>query len=294
VNQQRQLKSFRELERATEAKVAAGRLQAFDRGNAANQVQNALSTLASLVDQYIFRIERFKIRLGLSIDEPILVTDEIIDLPEPEADLTTAAGSALEYRLDLQNKRDQLDDARRAVANSKNQILPDLNVGANVAVPTKPGDPTGGLAISPEDLNYGVSATLSLPLDREQERLRLRESLISLQRKARDYEQSRDNVVADVRDALRGVDRNRIQLNIAERQVEINRERLRGQKLQADTVETKTIIDAENDLLQAENERDRARTSLRNAVLNYLLASDQLRVARDGSFTPLPGMDKAK
>jgi hypothetical protein len=64
-------------------------------------------------------------------------------------------------------------------------------------------------------------------------------------------------------------------------------------QLQIDTVEPQTIIDAENDLLEAENARDAARTSLRNSVLNYLLASDQLRVGRDGTFTRLPGMDAA-
>ena len=95
-----------------------------------------------------------------------------------------------------------------------------------------------------------------------------------------------------MRDALRSVDNNRTQLSIAEKQVEINRERLRGLQLQIDTIEPQDIIDAENDLLKAENDRDSATTSLRNAVLEYLLASDQLRVQRDGALQPLPGMTK--
>jgi outer membrane protein TolC len=291
VNQQRQLQSFRLLERETAAKVAAGRLDAFQVGNASNRVQSALSQLASLVDQHIFRLERFKIRLGLAVDEPISISGELVELPEPEVDVARAAELALDYRLDLQNERDKLDDARRAVANARNALLPDLDLKGELSIPTEPDDPTGGLSISAKELDYAASATFSLPLDREPERLRLRASMIQLQRLARDYEQERDNVIVEVRDSLRRVDNARIQLSIAERQVEINRERLRGLQLQIDTVEPQTIIDAENDLLEAENARDAARTALRNSVLNYLLASDQLRVGRDGTFTPLPGMD---
>jgi len=81
---------------------------------------------------------------------------------------------------------------------------------------------------------------------------------------------------------------------LSEKQVEINRRRLESQILRAAQVDAQTIIDTENALLQAENDRDRSITDLRTAVLRYLLASDQLRVARDGAFEPLPGMDGGK
>ena len=289
-NQQRQLYSLRSLEKSTAAKVDAGRLEAFELGIASNRVQGALSDLSSLVDRHIFELERFKIRLGLSVDEAITITEDIIDLPDPEADMVQAANLALEFRLDLQNDRDRLDDARRTVSNARNLLLPDLRLAGTIGIPTPVDDPTGGLAISADDLNYGATATLSLPLDRENERLNLRSQMVMLQRLTRDYEQARDNIIVAVRDTLRGVDNARIQLIIAEKQVEINRERVRGNKLRIDTINTQTIVDSENDLLASENQRDGARTALRNAVLNYLLASDQLRVGRDGSFVPLPGM----
>jgi len=292
-NQQRQLESLRRLEMATIAKVEAGKEETFEKGIASNRVQGAISSLANLVDQYILQLERYKIRLGLPIEDVVSVSGQVIDLPEPDISMADAAAIALEYRLDLQNQRDGLDDARRRVANAKNQVLPELNIGANLNVPTDPADPTGGLGVSADDLNYGASATLSLPLDRERERLNVRAAVVALQRSVREYEQARDNVIVDVRDALRAIDNSRLQLRIARTQVDINRERLRGLQLRIDTIETQTIIDAENDLLISENDRDRAETALRTAVLNYLLASDQLRVARDGAFQPLPGMPQA-
>lgn len=292
-NQQKQLYSLQNFEQQTRARAEAGKIEAVEVGIASNRVQTAISSLSSLVDRYIFQLERFKIRLGLPINDPITISDDIIDLPDPEVDMVQAANLALDYRLDLQNQRDRLDDTRRQVANAKNNLLPDLRLGGSVGIPTPGDDPTGGLAITGDDLNYAATATLSLPLDRETERLNLRATMITLQRAARQYEQDRDNVVVDVRDSLRAVDNSRIQLTIAEKQVEINRERLRGLKIREDTIDAQVKIDAENDLLDSENERDRATAALRNAVLNYLLATDQLRVARDGTFQPLPGMNTA-
>jgi len=87
------------------------------------------------------------------------------------------------------------------------------------------------------------------------------------------------------------VELSRFQLRLADQQVEISQRALRGQKLQEAIVDPQTIVDSENDLLNAENDRDRARTDLRNAVLNYLLESGLLRVERDGTLKSLPGME---
>ena len=68
---------------------------------------------------------------------------------------------------------------------------------------------------------------------------------------------------------------------------------LEGQKLKQDTVTPQSLVDSLNELLNAENNRDRAQTDLRNAILNYLLESDQLRVTREGTFEALRGMTPA-
>jgi outer membrane protein TolC len=289
-NQLRQLRSLRELVRAAEAKVEAGRVEAFDKDIASNRVQSALSTLSNLVDRYIFQIERFKVRLGVPLSEPVALADDIIELPDPGYEPVEATQMALDFRLDLQNQRDRIDDSRRTVANAKNGLLPDLNFSAGVEIPTDPREDNAGLNFSGGDLDYRATAILSLPLDREIDRLRLRSAIIGLERQIRNYQQSRDEAIIGVRDAMRSVDNARFQLVLAEEQVRINRRRLRGQQLQIDTIDTQALVDTENDLLQAENESDRARTALRNAVLNFLLEADVLRVAPDGSFQLLPGM----
>lgn len=289
-NQERQLEGLKRLADATAARADAGRTEAFQKQLTANRVLSATARLASLREQHILQLERFKIRLGLPVETVLGISDDIIAIPEPEITAEEATRSALEYRLDLQNSRDRLMDRRRGVDNAKNGLLPDLNLSGEVGVPTDPGAREGGANIDPEETRYDVSATLSLPLDRERERLALRAATIQLERAERDHERSRDQVVVNVRSALRAVELARFQLTLSEQQVEINKNRLRGQRLQEDTLDPQTIVDTENDLLESENQRDQARTAVRNAVLNYLLESDQLRVKRDGTLDRLSGM----
>ncbi|MFZ4573543.1 MAG: TolC family protein [Phycisphaerales bacterium] len=287
-NQSNQLKSLERLAEATAERVQAGRREAFEADLARNQVIQAQADLASLRERYILLVDRFKVRLGLKVEEPIALSTEVFDLPEPRVSTDDAARAALIYRLDLQNLRDQVDDTRRALRNARNQILPDLNLAGEVSIPTDNDDSTGGLDPDVRELDYSVSATLSLPLDRQNERLRLRAAIINLERSAREYERERDDVIVSVRAALRNIEQARFQLRLAEQQVEINTRRLEGQRLKADQVDPQDVVNAENDKLDAENQRDRATTDLRNAILNYLLESDQLRVGRDGKVLPPP------
>lgn len=290
-NQERQLKSLEQFVKGTQARVDAGRLDSFQTSIADNQMKSAISSLASLRESYLLSLERFKVRLGIPLDEVIDVTEQELNIPEPDVAEAASAETALRLRLDLQNARDQLEDTRRGVVNAKDDLLPDLSVDGRVTIPTDPDNTHAGVNFSEGDVSYSLGATFSTPLDRRIERLNLRAAKIGLERATRDYDRQRDDIIVSARSAARNVELARFQLNIAEAQVESNRRRLRAQKLQEDLLEPQQIVDAENDLLNAENARDQSRTNLRNAVLNYLLQTDQLRVNRDGTLRSLPGME---
>ncbi|MEZ6242001.1 MAG: TolC family protein [Phycisphaerales bacterium] len=288
-NQLRQIEGLSRDNDATEAKVKAGRLRAFQQQITASRLSQARQTLANLRENYILALDRFKLRLGLPISTPIEIDDEIPNLLEPETTLAEAALAALNFRLDLQNRRDELDDSRRGIANARNALLPDLDLGASVSIPTDPDDATGGAGIDPDELSYSVGATFSLPLDRRIERLNLRQSIISLERAQRSYDEFRDNVIIDARQAVRNIDLARFQLRLAEEQVHINELGLEELLIREDS-DPQSIVDRRNDLLDAENARDQAVTDLRNAVLDYLLSTGQLRVGEDGTLAAPPGM----
>jgi outer membrane protein TolC len=283
-NQERQLQSLLEFEQAETARYEAGRIAEFRRNQASNNVLTARATLASLREQYILQLDRFKVRLGMKPEHPLVIGTIDLQLAEPEITPEDAAVLALDYRLDLQNRRDRVDDAARALANARNRLLPALDATGEVALPTDPSAREGGLSPDVDSTRASAGLTLSLPLDREQERLQLRGATIALGRARRDLERARDDAAVRAKQTVRSIDLARFQLRLAEQRVEINKRRLDEIQLKADSVDTKTRLDANNELTDSENARDRAKTALRNAVLDYLLQTGQLRVRSDGTL----------
>ena len=284
-NQKLQIQGLEGLLESTAGRVEAGRLSPFQEDLSRNQLLRAQATLAGQRERYILQRDRFKFRLGIPVDVPIEIQPLELELPAPAVSQESAATRALTYRLDLQNERDQLDDRRRAIRNARNALLPDLDINSSLTVPTDDDDPTGGVAIDAEELDYSIGVTLGLPLDREIQRLALRSQIVQLERDNRQYDRFRDEVIVSARSTIRNVDLAKFQLRLAEQQVEINERRLEDLNLR-DTTSPQQVVDAELDLVQARNDVAQARTNLRNAILGYLLATGQLRVAEDGMLIP--------
>lgn len=294
-NQERQIESLVQLKDRTQALVDAGRLAEFQTAIAATQVLQGRSTLASLRETFILSLDRFKVRLGLDVNAPVLLDPVGLRLPEPAVEPADAAGIALDFRLDLQTRRDRHDDARRNVEFAKNNLLPDANLFASATARTRPTgiDPRpreGGVVYEPADLVYQGGINISLPLDKENERLGLRSATILMEQRRRDVDLTRDNIIVEVRSRVRQIDRARFALTLAEQAVQINLRRLEEQELKRDEVTAQQIVDTNNVLLNAENARDQAVTDLRNAILDYLVSTATIRVARDGTLESLPGM----
>jgi outer membrane protein TolC len=288
-NQQRQLDAQRRRQAETAAKVIAGRLNPFQNDIVENAVRESEARLANLRESYILQLERFKLRLGLPPGLPITLGEPGRALREPAISPDEAVSRALAFRLDLQNRRDRLVDTERAVANARNNLRPDLDLDASVTIPTDPDGDQEGLALDANDTRYSVGATFSLPLDRRIERLSLRQAQIRLERERRSFEEFRDSIVIDARRAVRAVDLARFQLELAEQQIKINQRGLEDLSLR-DDADPQAVLDRQNALLDAENARDQARTDLRNAILQYLLTTGQLRVNPDGTFDAPQGM----
>lgn len=289
-NRLQQLRNLELFVRQEEALYEAGRRTEFNVNQARDRFVSARSSLAGTREQYTLQVDRFKLRLGISIEQPVQLIGARIQIAEPATTIEAATESALSYRLDLQNRRDRFVDSERGVLTSRNQLLPDLDLSGNVRFPTDPAAREGGLAIDPDEASWEAGLTLSLPLDRRIERLQLRQALIRLEQSRRDLDEFTDNVVLDARRRVREIDLARFRLELAESQVQINERRLEEQRLRADEVDTIERLDAERDWLDAKNSRDQALTDLRIAVLNYLDAVGQLRVSADGVIDPLPGM----
>lgn len=289
-SQKYQLEALEKLEARQRAWYTAGRLREFEVNLATNQVLSARATLASLRETYILSLDRFKVRLGIPVRDPVVIENSDLILAEPKTTLEASTEAALAYRLDLQNLRDRVDDAKRQVANAGNAILPDLDLVGNVTFPTKASAREGGAVYEFDDIQYSAGATFRVPLDREIERLQLRQQTILLAQNKRGFDRFRDELILDVRGRTRELERARLTLNLAEERVKINLRRKEEQDLKPDEVTTQELVDTAQELLTAEQTRNQSRADLRNAVLDYLIATGQLRVQKDGSLESLPGM----
>ena len=194
-NLRNQLKSLRGLEEQQRALYEAGLIAEFELNIASSEVVSATANLAGALESLVLATDRFAIRLGLPVGRGLALRPVELVIPEPEVTPDRATELALAYRLDLQNRRDQLDDARRGVVNARNGLLPDLDLSADVAFPTDADEDEGGVVYEPDDVRYGAAVTFGVPLDRRNERLALRAATIALARADRDLDRVRDEAV---------------------------------------------------------------------------------------------------
>ncbi len=288
-----QLERVRKIRERQQALFEAGRVAKFDVAIAENDVLDAESSLASAREEFLLTGDRFRVRLGLPEGTVIRIEPSEFAIPEPDTTLGHAVTMALDYRLDLQNRTDRLDDSKRGVYNAMNELLPDLNLRGSVSFPTDASAREGGSVYELDDIQYTAGLTFSLPIDKESERLALRQSIITLQQAERSLDQFRDELIVDVRARVREIERARFSLRLAHARVEAALRRKEEQEINADSVDAQVQLDTSNVLLSADRALVQAKTDVRNAVLDYLVATGTMRVQPDGAFQRLPGMGEA-
>jgi len=283
-NTEKSIQSLQESYNQTTALVKAGRKRQFEVQQVQASVLQRQSGLINQRESFVVSLDRFKIRLGIPMSTSIEIVPSALDLPVPEVTPAQASLLALNYRLDLQNQRDQLDDFRRAVRNRRNDLLPDLDLNAAVTLNTDSNRNVGGFSFDPTDTAYNAGVTFGLPLDRKIERLNLRRAMIAITRALRDYEEFRDRIILDARAARRAIDQQRLNYQLAIQQVKNNELTVEEFELRKGTVDIFDRIRAEDNLLQAANDRDIAEQSLQVSVLDYLLTTGQIRIDHDGTL----------
>ncbi len=289
-NAQSRVQMQEEAEERAQALVTAGRQPPFGAAQAAQDTLDARDGLNRQQENFRLAVDRFKVRLGMPQEDSVVIETSMFDIPSPKPDLVAAVRAALTYRLDLQNRRDQLDDARRAVENARNDLLPDLDLSGSFSVPTEADRDRAGLRFDNDESSFLASVTFGLPLDREIERLNVRQAQINLERAGRDFDEFRDTVAVDARASVRDVDRARFSVELQDQNRTIAQRRVDSIEAapdRASALERSAAIDGLN---RARDEYDRAVRDLQVGILLYLLDTGQLRVQADGSIQLLQGM----
>ncbi len=273
------------------ALAEAGRSPPFEAAQAAQRTLQTRDGLNNQQERYRLDLDRFKVRIGMPDEQPVNIVASSPGLPIPQIEFDDAVRAAMAYRLDLQNRRDFIDDARRGVNNARNDLLADLDLAAS-AVPTGVVDASStGINFDLRDTTYRASIVFGLPIDRTIERSNLRQSQVDLERSVRDYEQFRDTVAVQVRRAVRNIDTALFSRQLQEENVRVSRLRLAQIDAAPDRADARDRTESATALLAAQDAYLDARRDLQVAILLYLLDSGQLRIEPNGTIRPLNGME---
>jgi outer membrane protein TolC len=286
--------------RRAKAVEETGRGTPLDTQRAEQAMLNQENALENSREAFRVSADEFKLLIGMPVDEPLNRADlediETIEdktergvyplLVRPLAidDEAVSLAVALERRLDLLTLHDQVDDARRGVAISRNALLPDLNWNSTLTFDTDPNHFNLG-AFNFERANWRTEIVLGLPLERTAERNELRRQLINVQRAQRAEVDQAERIRADVRRAINNILLQERSVAIQRKAVEVAERQREFARIQYEygNIDNRDKIDAENAWVSARNQLNLAQTERWGAILQFRLATETLLVEEDGT-----------
>jgi outer membrane protein TolC len=264
------LQRSQSLLKASEARLAVGlvsKLDVFRAELQASQAQDAMVRSQAALDT---ALEQFRVLLGLSPTEPlepeaIELRDELANQTEP---LDTLLERARARRLELQEGHDQIDDARRSVSLTRQNLLPqiDLNLGF-----TQGGLGTTFTNAFSVDHRVDFFLSASYPVERSAERASRAVAEIEVAARVRSVRQQELQVEGEVRASLRELDRIRKSVDLQKKGVEVaeQQRRLATLRYQRGLASNFDVVDAEGSLVLA-------RSALVNLLTSYQVARIEL------------------
>jgi len=288
-NTRSQIDRLRLIVEREDALVTSGRQVAFQADLAKQRALFVIDHLSSLEETYKLAVDRFKLRIGYETDSPAVIDLEMLDLDPPVIDNQRAIASAFEWRLDLQNTRDLVVDARRQVDNARNSVMAGANLFATASMLKNP-DFFNGIQLDDSFGNYAVGMAIDVPLDRTIEEVNVRKAQVLLEQIDRKYVFARDAAAVEVRQAIRRIDRALYTLSLQDKNIDIARNRQSSIDAAPDRASPRDRTDAVDALNSAENDKARALREVQIAILEYLRQTGQLRVSDDGEIMAPDGM----
>lgn len=267
-----------ELTRRTQALYEAGRIRFLEVQRSTQALLRAERLMVSAQDSYRTRLDEFKLLIGMPIEEELEIVPVSLDVKVPQLPLTEVIELARRYRLDLQTARDRIEDAQRSVQIASNGLLPDVDLTGGVALRNPSGTPARRL--DDRTMAYSAGVSIDWPLDRLSERNAYRRALIFLQRAQRSYEETQERISIDARDALREIRSAELRLRIAAAGIDLAQRRLdyANELLRQGDSDARNVVEAQQSLLEAQDDYEEAEASLQISVLQFLVRTGTLRI----------------
>lgn len=243
-----------------------------------NELELLISPTKAILEQIA---EEDSVRDNISIP----AADAVIKLKEPdnekaghlELNETLAISLAFDNRFDLRLTEGKVYDAQRAVVVAADALGAELTFLGSAKLGQRRTVTTADLDSAQLRTDKGVYSailTLDLPFERTEESVDYRVSFINLERAVRDVQILEDEIKTEVRNALRDMLEARENMYIQAKAVYVAQKRVKSVTmfLEAGRAQTRDLLEAQDDLLSAQN-------LLTASVVDYRIA--ELEIQRD-------------
>jgi len=297
INAENNYKSLLESKKRLEIEVGTGAKAPSDVDETEQQLLNAENSWVRAQQTYEGALDQFKVTLTLPTDaEIVLDPNELLALEEigiRQVDYTTemAIETARQWRLDLANSADYVEDAERKLILAAEGLGVQLDLWGDtggpvpyVGIESEPENRVGRLQFHESVYRLGFEA--DLPFDRVAERNAYRERLINLEQALREYENDQDNIELDMRAALRDLKAKAEQYRIQQMALVLAQRRKDTQEmlLSIGQGSTRLLLDAQSALLRAQNDVTNALVAHAVAKLGFYRDVGILQVKPDGMW----------
>jgi len=240
--------------------------------------------------EYEQALDEFKIILGLDTTAELQLNQEefeavrTAEMIEPDFTEDNVIEAAMLQRLDLVNSADAIIDAQRKVYVAADGFHADVNLVGAARIPSSRRGDRGTLGWMREE--YGLGFEINLPLDRVAEQNVYRKALITLNQRQREYELAADMITLDVRQAHRNLTEAAERYKVLVEALELAQQRFNNNflLLQHGKASSRRVLQAQNDLFDAQNEAGLALLDYTVATLNFYRDTGSLQVLPDGMW----------
>ena len=289
-NAENNWKRKEQLRERLEMEAEEGQTARFLVDQAEQSELSARDSWVRAMRSYEQQLDEFKIRLSLPTSANVKLDDNELKallekgIIEHDYTLGAAIETALLWRLDLANSRDGIDDATRKVIVAADGLGTQLDLIGSAGVDST--ERTDFTRLRFHEGTYSLGLRSDLPLDRKAERNAYREALIALDQQQRQFDNDRDNVELDVREAHRRLQQEAksyvtqyLAMELAQKRVDVSPLLWEAGRLNA-----RDLIESQDALFEAQNRLTAALVAHLIAKLNFFQDVGFLQVRPDGMW----------
>jgi len=293
INAENNYKSLLESKKRLEIEVGTGTKAPSDVDETEQQLLESENSWVTRQQSYERALDQFKVTLTLPTDaEIVLDPNELLALEKigiSQVDYTSemAIETARQWRLDLANSADAVEDAERKLVLAAEGLGVQLDLFADTGAAGIESEPKTKLErLQFHESAYRLGFEADLPFDRVAERNAYREALITLEQRIREYEDDQDNIELGMRAALRDLRAKAEQYRIQQMALVLAQRRKDTQEmlLSIGQGSTRLLLDAQSALLRAQNNVTNALVAHAVAKLGFYRDVGILQVKPDGMW----------